>query len=166
MKIFTVLFSLLQIAVIVAVLFKLDTLDQNIAELVRAQSNLASNELPPSPLAMTTPAVNQSDTQPSQEQIRIVIREELSAALLTAFPEQPSIQAGRLNSRYQDESEHQNQLENVSDQIDYHMRQGAISDQEMSALQIELTTLDQAGRNLMMRKLVRALNSGDLKGRL
>ena len=107
MKIFTVLCSVLQIAVIVAVLLKLDTLDQNIAVLVRAQSSLASSESPPSPLATTTPAVNQSDTQPSQEQIRIVIREELAAALLTTSPEQPSIQAGHLNSRYQDESEYQ-----------------------------------------------------------
>ena len=166
MKIFTVLFSVLQIAVIVAVLLKLDTLDQNIAVLIRTQSSLASSKLPPSSLATTTPTVNQPDTQASQEQIRIVIREELATALLPASPEQPSTLARHLDSRYQDEGEHQDQLENVSDQIDYHMRQGAISDQEMSALQIELTTLDQVGRNLMMRKLVKALNSGDLKGRL
>lgn len=53
----------------------------------------------------------------------------------------------------------------VEQQIENY-RGTAISDAQMQDLQADIAQLDDATRKQMMGKLLRALNSGDIKGRL
>lgn len=54
----------------------------------------------------------------------------------------------------------------VAEELDHFIQQGRISRTEMSALQIEIGKLPPEGRIAAMRRLVAALNSGELKGQL
>jgi TolA-binding protein len=54
----------------------------------------------------------------------------------------------------------------VAQQIEAHAAAGSITDAQMQELQAEIAQLDDASRKQMMNKLIRTLNSGDIKGRL
>ena len=56
--------------------------------------------------------------------------------------------------------------DNIAQRIEAYAAMGAISDTQMMELQTDIARLDPASRRQMMSRLVRALNSGDLKGRL
>ena len=56
--------------------------------------------------------------------------------------------------------------EYVSQQIDYFVSVGTITSPEMTRLQSEIGRLSQTERQRLLRRLVAALNSGQLKGRL
>jgi hypothetical protein len=169
MKLLTVL-SVLQVAAITALFLKLTALERSITASTLAQSNTVEGELSARSLASTAPVISQPATQPNQEQIRSIVREELATALLPFASPQASPQSstvtGLADNNGQEEKEYQIQLEIAMDEVDYYVSQGSISDKEMSDLQMQLVKLDQSGRKKVMRKLVQALNSGDLEGRL
>jgi hypothetical protein len=50
--------------------------------------------------------------------------------------------------------------------VDDYIQTGVISESEMARLQSDIARLDPAARRAAMQKLVRALNSGALDGRL
>ena len=159
--------SVLQFAAIAALLFKFVSLESSMDALAIAQSNTAIRESATS-LALAVPITSQATARPSEEQLRNIVREELAAALL-AFPtpqtsQQSPTVALRADSEARRESEYQREL--VENKIDDYVTQGSISDQEMSDLQMQLVKLDHSGRKLVLRKLTKALNSGDLEGRL
>lgn len=54
----------------------------------------------------------------------------------------------------------------VEQQIENYRGVGAITESQMQDLQADIAQLDDAPRRQMMSKLIRALNSGDIKGRL
>lgn len=54
----------------------------------------------------------------------------------------------------------------VAEELDHFIERGRISSTEMSALQVEIGKLPPEGRIAAMRRLVAALNSGELKGQL
>jgi hypothetical protein len=54
----------------------------------------------------------------------------------------------------------------VAQQLDYFTSVGSISDTDMQKLQTDIARLDPASRNEMLMELNRALNSGQLEGRL
>jgi hypothetical protein len=56
-------------------------------------------------------------------------------------------------------------VEHVSQQIDYFVSVGSITSSEMSRLQSDIARLAGAERERLLRKVVAALNSGQLKGR-
>ena len=58
------------------------------------------------------------------------------------------------------------QREVVAQQIEAYRAMGTITDLQMQELQAEIAQLDDASRKQLMSKLLRALNSGDIKGRL
>ena len=54
----------------------------------------------------------------------------------------------------------------VSQQLDYYVSLGRISEAEMAQLQSDIARLDPDARTDMLRRLTQALNSGMLEGRL
>jgi len=58
------------------------------------------------------------------------------------------------------------QVDFVNRRMDDYIRAGVISQSEMTRLQIDIARLDPVARRAAMQKLVRAMNSGALDGRL
>ena len=104
-----------------------------------------------------TPAVDEG-------RLRIIVREELAnehnrraaagdaVLAVPALPRNPSADPQR--------------REVVAQQIEAYRATGAITDAQMHELQSDIAQLDEESRKQMMGKLIRALNSGDIKGRL
>ena len=97
-------------------------------------------------------------------QFRTIVQEELQVFLGSVpAPDAQNIMAAA--STPVDEAERQYQLEQVEQKIEYFESVGSISDTDMQKLQMDIATLDEAGRKKMLRTLTRALNSGRLEGR-
>lgn len=97
--------------------------------------------------------------------MRRVIREEIVAASAAKIPAQASpapapsdIPPAPVASA--------DQVEFINRKVDEYVRAGFISESEMARLQSDIATLDPAARRAAMQRLVRALNSGALDGRL
>ncbi len=102
---------------------------------------------------------------PDENQLRKIVREELAAQLgslsVSSAPKDTAIVA-----ELRDEVKDQNQRELVAQQLEYHTSVGSISEMDMQKLQGEIAKLDKASQKEMLGKLTRALNSGQLDGRL
>ena len=96
--------------------------------------------------------------------LRRIIREELAALPATTATLQTAEEGNAAGSTHDPDGALQ--LELVNEQLDGYIRAGAISDTEMAALQGEIAKLDKATRHEVLGRLVRAINSGSLKGQL
>lgn len=96
-----------------------------------------------------------------EKRLRTLLREEL-AQLQAQQP--PASHAAAAPPR--DEAADRRQQVLVAQQIEAYQAMGSITDQQMQELQAEIAQLAPASRKQMMIQLVRALNSGELKGRL
>jgi hypothetical protein len=108
---------------------------------------------------------SESYSYPTEIQLRHIIREELRSH----FDSQPepgnqAKSATALSST--DTSEYHHRRELVVQQLDYHTSVGSISNADMQKLQGDIAKIDEAGRREMLGKLTRAMNSGELEGRL
>lgn len=101
----------------------------------------------------------------TEDELRRIIREELAAyhaGITTArTPNNPGNDAGRPGA-----PPGSREFEQIDQRVDEYIRAGAISDAEMAALHEELGRLDPAARHQLLGKIVRAINSGALKGNL
>jgi hypothetical protein len=98
----------------------------------------------------------------SEERLRTIVREELArlqsrvqgnaSSSLQAQPRSPSVDV--------------HQREAVEQQIEAYRGAGAVTDAQMQELLSDIAQLDDASRKQMMSKLIRALNSGEIQGRL
>ena len=102
---------------------------------------------------------------PDEDQLRKIIREEF-AAQLGALTESNAQDHPAAILGPEDETKNQYQRELVAQQLNYHTSVGSISDRDMLKLQGEIAKLDAASRKKMLSELTRALNSGELEGRL
>lgn len=98
-----------------------------------------------------------------EQTLRRIIRAELSA-LRQSDAGAPS-GTGKPEAVI-DPVENAYRLKAVREELAYHIEQGEISDQDMRNLKAEIARLDPDSRANMLRELVAALNSGQLKGRL
>jgi hypothetical protein len=96
-------------------------------------------------------------------ELRRIIREELAAHPTAIAASQTAEKSGVAVEPLR-EPDSKRQLETVNRQLDNFIGAGAISESEMEALQGDIATLDSAGRKEILGKLVRAMNSGSLKG--
>lgn len=117
----------------------------------------AANPLQPAP------AVAKNDQAPiglDESALRRIVRSELIAFSdsLAATPEDTKPSVDPVENAYR--------LDAVREELSYHIEQGEISENDMMNLQAEIARLDPDSRTMMLRELVSALNSGDLKGRL
>ena len=100
-----------------------------------------------------------------EDRLRQIIREEL----VVQFEHQSSSQPQASRSAAlppSDPVEMEARRELISQQLEYYVNVGSISDAEMQMLQIDIAKLDAEGRTEMLRELTRALNSGRLEGQL
>ncbi|GAA0853198.1 hypothetical protein [Aliiglaciecola litoralis] len=93
------------------------------------------------------------------EEITASLRENQTAKLATT----PSAKPYAANPPPEVDQEY---LSEVQSDFDYYLSDGQISDLNMAIFQSKIAKLDQQNRKEMLRKLVRALNSGELEGRL
>jgi hypothetical protein len=100
-----------------------------------------------------------------EQLLRDVIREELAAyAGAWVAREEGSEQEEAYDPDA--EAERQARREYVEQRIEYYSSVGYISDAEMQLLKSEIARLDPDSRPAMMEKLVRALNTGAIDGRM
>jgi hypothetical protein len=96
-----------------------------------------------------------------EARLRTVIREEL-----TRLQAQPLQRAGLpATGRARKESDDRLSQE-LAQQIETYRAIGTITDEQMQELQTGIVQLDPSSRRELMSKLIQALNSGELKGRL
>ena len=114
-------------------------------------------DAPPANAAVSTIG---SSTSTNEQQLRAIIREELAR-----LPSQPG-PLPEAPARPRDPVVDQQRRNAVAQQIETYQAAGAITDTQMQELQADIAQLDDASRKQMLSKLIRALNSGDIKGRL
>jgi len=115
--------------------------------------------------APASPAATTTGRCLDETEMRRVIREELAAAAAAGVPAQgtPASASAAVSPVPPSSAD---QVEFVNRQVDEYIRAGVISESEMARLQSDIATLDPAARRAAMQKLVRAMNSGALDGRL
>ena len=149
---------LLQLAVLTGLVYKSIQVDAQLLEI--------SSQLEEQPAVLTVePAVATAESKIGldEQNLRRIIRSEfraLSNALAEAQPESPETVTEI------DPVANAMQLDVVKQELAYYIRAGEISDLEMQNLQSEMARLDKESQKNMLGQLVRALNSGELKGRL
>ena len=118
-----------------------------------------------SAVATASPAATESPRCLDEAEMRLVIREEIVAASAAKVPAQ-----GRSS---QSPTEippapvaSPDQVALVNRRVDDFIEVGVISESEMARLQSDIGRLDPAARRAAMQKLVRAMNTGALDGRL
>ncbi|RZV34756.1 MAG: hypothetical protein EX272_12015 [Chromatiales bacterium] len=114
-----------------------------------------------------TPSGNSIDVGAviNEDRLRQIIREEL----VVQFEHQSSSRPQASRSAAPppvDPVKMEARREQVSEQLEYYVNVGSISDAEMQMLQIDIAKLDAEGRTEMLRELTRAINSGRLEGQL
>lgn len=165
MKILTAL-SALQIAAILFLATRIVALERSV-DGAPVTAPAAAEPSVAVPAAEVAPAIARAQPRgyPDAGEIRRIVRQELAAqlgALTTVAPEE-TVAAEPDPVR---EAELQHQLAWVDQEIDRYVGVGKISDLEMQLLQGEIAKLDKEGQRRMLGRLVRALNSGELEGRL
>lgn len=164
MKVFIVLsvLELLLLGLIVHKLFLVeDRLDQFALQTTPRSDVLASQQ-------QEKPPVSSSDySQFDEDRLRRIIRSELhTAANLQLNAPNETTPQGLANATEVDPVENIVRIELVKQKISDYISLGAISESEMSNLQQEISQLDPTSRRAMLQELTRALNSGNLDGRL
>jgi hypothetical protein len=98
----------------------------------------------------------------SGEALRAVIREEVATQVHEATRQ---MSGPAMPPKPRDPEADRVREERVAQHIETYKSVGAITDQQMEDLQLELARLDQPTRRALMSKLVKAMNSGEIKGR-
>ena len=98
--------------------------------------------------------------QPSLDEFRELIREELDLALadLVIAGEEPV--SGALSRE-----ESLARLYAMHEAIDEHIQRGEISDKDMAGLQLQMSRLNPADGDEILRRLTQAMNAGELNAR-
>ena len=162
MKTLTIL-GLVQTGILLVLLGKIVLFEEETTVAGHAEENtLVSDDL-----TNTQSQSNSSDTSSyaDEDRLRQIIREELAAQPDGRFGPAKQVDAVFASSST-DNAENQYQRERVAQQLNYYMSVGSVSDADMQELQGEIAKLDEASRTEMLRKLTRALNSGQLEGHL
>ena len=151
---------------VVAILFlagRVMTLDRDMDAIAAV---LESQPVNPSVDASRAPAEPTAIQNPPDEKLlRKVVREELSAQL-----ERYATQQGAASETDAPdpatEAERRYQRELVEQELEHYISQGTISELEIQHLEAEIAKLDKDGQREMLSRLSRAMNSGELEGRL
>lgn len=114
----------------------------------------------PSPASPIAAAPAAAAPNLDEARLRAIVREELAQSDARADP------APTVAPRPRDVSADLHRREVIAQQIEAYRATGTITDAQMQELQADIAKLDEASRKQMMSRLLRALNSGDIKGRL
>lgn len=146
------------------------SLPERIAALERA---VADSDGPGAPSGPRGSRVSEVSMNPKlAAELRQLIRDELRAGALITV-DAPGVTSESADDRAPAQSLDSNQLTEaawqavlVNQEIDFYVARGAISETEMSALQSEIAKLGPKDRTGAMRRLIGAINAGELDGRL
>jgi hypothetical protein len=153
MKILITLGVLQTIGIVVLLLLALST-DDNVQR--EQQTQIPGSAISPWDMR------DQHSSAAYEERLRKVVREELTSLLAQrTLPTKPAAA-----ERARNESEDRRRQELIAQQIETYRAVGSITDQQMQELQAGIAELDEASRKQMMSILIRALNSGELEGRM
>lgn len=153
-----VVLSILQVGLLLFLLGKSVSLEDRLDAMATDSSASAESETLPEQRQPTD-----FDEHLTEPQLRAIVREELAAQLAAASgaePETPPAAAPAV-----DATQYRYQVREVTQKLDLFQSVGAISDNEMHDLQSAIMALEEPERTAAMRRLIRALNSGELKGR-
>jgi hypothetical protein len=123
----------------------------------------AAPDLQPS---ITSESTIGSSASTDEQRLRAIIREELTRLQSELGTPAETPTATPAPSRPRDPAVDQQRHEAVAQQIENYRSAGAITDTQMQELQTDIAQLEDASRKQMLSKLIRALNAGDIKGRL
>jgi hypothetical protein len=99
-----------------------------------------------------------------EKRLRNIVREELARLQVQPTAPRGAPAAPRVYARNERRDLQQQQL--IAQQIETYRAVGSMTDEQMQELQADIAQLDEESRKAMMSRLIRALNSGELKGRL
>lgn len=155
--------GIIQLAAIFWLYTKIDDLDGRLDRTSTApQQSAHTNQAGP---AATSDVSNGVSTDIDEDRLRQIIREELLVQSGNPSSSQPQALRSAASTPV-DPVEMEARREQLSQQLEYYVSVGSISDAEMQRLQIDIAKLDAKGRTEMLRELTRALNSGRLEGQL
>jgi hypothetical protein len=100
-----------------------------------------------------------------EQRLRSIVREELAAERHSVGPSGNNQNPAKSEPEIQT-AEQRIRRDRVVQTLESYKSLGTINDQQMQDLQDEIGQLDEQSRNQTMRSLMRALNTGALKGRL
>jgi hypothetical protein len=103
---------------------------------------------------------------PDEARLRQIIREEFAAQHAADTQPNNAIEKAATNLDLRTVEQFRNQRNLVAQHIETYKSVGVITDSQMNELQGEIADLDEPGRKETMSLLIRALNSGRLKGHL
>ena len=165
----TILTALVVVQIVaIAFLFaRVVSMDESINAMAIAEVRPGEEETSAAPTGPRVADAGQAADALTAEQVRKIVREELRAQIgaLASSAGAVGMDSTAAPDPY-DEIEYQQQYELVDQELDFFINQGTISDTDMAVLQMEIAKLDPEGREEMLRRIVRALNSGELDGRL
>jgi hypothetical protein len=120
---------------------------------------------PVAPAAQPAASMSSSDgaSRVDEERLRAILREELAQEHIR--PAREPIRPDPARPHTPSTAELQ-QRDVVAQQIEAYRGTGTITDAQMLELQADIAQLDAASRRQMLSKLTRALNTGEIKGRL
>lgn len=145
--------SLLQTAAIAFLLVKMANLDEVIKPMPVVESAVATG----------SSSAGKHDLE--EEQLRKVIREELASHLNSRSGAVNDERAPTASSPI-NTIDQRAQMDLVARQLEHYKSQGVISESEMQNLQVEIAKLDKPAQKQMLSKLVKAMNSGEIRGAL
>lgn len=125
----------------------------------------ASNQTATQPIPFASSSTGEADLLADEARLRGIVREELAQHPQTQPPrgnEPPATAASQPRNAAVD----LNRQASITQQIAAYQAAGSISDEQMQELHVEIAQLDETSRKQMMSKLIRAMNAGDIKGRL
>ena len=158
MKLLVALGSL-QLVLILFLIVSIDREDQSIERGVRAvDTGAAGSGTYDAPPAVVAPVLD-------EERLRQIIREEVSY-LSQDVREDRHQEGNNVAMATEDPQARAMERDYVAQQIEYYRSLGSISPEEMEELQSDVANLASADRKQMMSRLVRAMNAGEISGRL
>ena len=158
MKMLTII-VLVQLLAVVVLLVKVFSLDDKLPVPMAEQS------VRPSTIAVSAPETGSqiATVHFPEDRLREIIREELSARLGdVADAQNSSVPAPSPVS----EAEYVYRRELVAQKLQYYANVGQVTGPEMIELEGQIAGLSEEDRPVMLKELVRALNTGAIDGRL
>ena len=101
----------------------------------------------------------------SNEQLRLLLREELQSVRDWSQANKNTEPSATLD-HVAIKNSTSSAIMAVDESIEYHISVGSISEQDMGNLQSKMAKLDDSSRKTMFKKLVQAMNNGQLEGHL
>ena len=158
-----VVLAVLQLFAVLFLYNKVEVMERNIAETFSIEQTRPYGEGVAGVAAPTRRS--RINAPPREDLMRNMIQEVIREELRTwRSAESASIEV--VSASPSDEAEEALQRDLVAQQIEFFSSVGRISELEMHELQFEIAKLDDAQRTEALRQLTRALNSGNIEGRL